>query len=178
MEMIDIVLSVILLLGIIKGYRNGFFVELASLVSILLGIYVAIRLSFITKSYLEKEVSWDPKTIQVVAFAITFIAVVFAVSCLAKAFTTMANFASLGFLNNVLGALLGVFRMILVLSIVLNLFQKIKFEKCFLSNENKEKSTLYPIIQEVSKNIYPSIEAWFEVFQTEEFQLENDAEKE
>ena len=178
MEMIDIVLSVILILGIFKGFRNGFFVELASLVSILLGIYVAIRLSFITKSYLEKEVSWDPKTIQVAAFALTFIAVVIVVSCLAKAFTTIANFASLGLLNNVLGALLGVFRMILVLSIVLNLFQKIKFEKRFLSKENKEKSTLYPIVQEVSKNIYPSIEAWFEAFQTEEFKLENDPEKE
>ncbi len=178
MEMIDIVLSVILILGMFKGFRNGFFVELASLVSILLGIYIAIRLSFITKSYLEKEVTWDPKTIQVAAFAITFIAVVIAVSCLAKAFTTMANFASLGFVNNLLGALVGVFRMILVLSIVLNLFQKIKFEKRFLSKEKKEKSTLYPIIQEVSKNIYPSIEAWFEAFQTEDFKLENDPEKE
>jgi membrane protein required for colicin V production len=178
MEMTDIVLSVILILGIIKGYRNGFFVELASLVSILLGIYVAIRLSFITKSYLEKEVSWDPKTIQVVAFAITFIAVVVTVSFLAKAFTSIANFASLGLLNNFLGALLGVFRMILVLSIVMNIFQKIHFENCFLSKEKKEKSTLYPIIQEVSKNIYPAISGWFEVFQTEEFQLENDVEKE
>jgi membrane protein required for colicin V production len=178
MEMIDIVLAVILILGIIKGFRNGFFVELASLVSILLGIYLAIRFSFITKSYLEKEVSWDPKTIQVAAFAITFIAVIVAVSLLAKAFTSIANFASLGFLNNLLGALLGVLRTILVLSIVLNLFQKIHFENCFLSKENKAKSSLYPVIQEVSKNIYPSIEAWFEVFQNNDFKLENDAEKE
>jgi membrane protein required for colicin V production len=178
MEMVDIVLSVILILGIIKGFRNGFFVELASLVSILLGIYVAIRFSFITKSYLEKEVSWNPKTIQVAAFAITFIAIIIAVSCLAKAFTSIANFASLGFLNNLLGALLGVLRTILVLSVVLNLFQKIHFENCFLSKENKRKSTIYPIVQEVSKNIYPSIEDWFEVFQNNNFKLENDAEKE
>ena len=47
-----------------------------------------------------------------------------------------------------------------------------------MTKENKEKSTLYPIIQEVSKNIYPSIEAWFEAFQTEDFKLENDSEKE
>ena len=65
MELIDIILAVVLILGVIKGFRNGFFFELASLISILLGIYLAIRFSFVTKSYLEKEVSWDAKTIQV-----------------------------------------------------------------------------------------------------------------
>ncbi len=178
MELIDIVLAVVLIFGIIKGFRNGFFVELASLISIMLGIYLAIRFSYVTKSYLEKEVSWDATTIQVVAFAITFIIVIIVVSSLAKAFTSIANFASLGFMNNFLGAFLGLLRTILVVSVLLNLFQKINFENRFLSKEMKEKSTLYPIVQEVSKNIYPAISAWFEVFQSKEFRLENDLQKE
>ncbi len=177
MELIDIVLAVVLLFGVFKGFRNGFFVELASLISIMLGIYLAIRFSFITKSYLEKEVSWDAKTIQVAAFALTFVMVIIVVSCLAKAFTSMANFASLGFLNNFLGAFLGLLRTILVVSILLNLLQKVNFENCFLSKEMKEKSTLYPMVQEVSKNIYPAISEWFEVFQSKEFRLENDLDK-
>ena len=177
MELIDIVLSVVLVFGVFKGFRNGFFLELASLISIMLGIYLAIRFSFITKSYLEKEVSWDAKTIQVAAFAITFIIVIIVVSSLAKAFTSMANFASLGFMNNFLGAFLGLLRTILVVSILLNLLQKVNFENCFLSKETKEKSTLYPIVQEVSKNMYPSIAAWFEAFQSQEFHLEHDQEK-
>jgi hypothetical protein len=41
----------------------------------------------------------------------------------------------------------------------------------------KEKSTLYPLVQEVSKNIYPAISGWFEVFKSEEFRLENDLDK-
>ncbi len=178
MELIDIVLAVVLIFGIIKGFLNGFFVELASLISIMLGIYLAIRFSFVAKYYLEKEVSWDATTIQVAAFAITFIIVIIVVSSLARAFTSIANFASLGFMNNFLGAFLGLLRTILVVSVLLNLFQKINFENRFLSKEMKEKSTLYPIVQEVSKNIYPAISAWFEVFQSKEFQLENDLQKE
>lgn len=177
MELIDIILAVFLVLGIIKGFRNGFFVELASLISIMLGIYLAIRFSFITKSFLEKEVSWDAKTIQVAAFALTFLIVIIVVSCLAKAFTSIANFASLGFMNQFLGAFLGLLRTILVVSVLLNLFQKINFENRFVSKEMKEKSTLYPMVQEVSKNIYPAISEWFEVFQSEEFRLENDLDK-
>ena len=178
MNLLDAFVAIWLCLGLIKGFRNGFFVELASLISILLGIYLAIRFSFVTKSYLEKEVSWDAKTIQVVAFAITFIIVIIVVSSLARAFTSIANFASLGFMNNFFGAFLGLLRTILVVSVLLNLFQKINFENCFLSKEMKEKSTLYPMVQEVSKNIYPAISEWFEVFQSKEFQLENDLQKE
>ncbi len=177
MNLLDAFVAIWLCLGLIKGYRNGFFVELASLISIMLGIYVAIRFSFITKSYLEKEVSCDPKTLQVAAFALTFIIVIIVVSCLAKAFTSIANFASLGFLNNFLGAFIGLLRTILVVSILLNLFQKINFESGFISKEMKKKSTLYPMVQEVSKNIYPAISEWFEVFQYEEFRLENDSGK-
>lgn len=177
MELIDIILAVFLVLGIIKGFRNGFFVELASLISIMLGIYLAIRFSFITKSFLEKEVTWDAKTIQVAAFALTFLIVIIVVSCLAKAFTTIANFASLGFINNFLGAFLGLLRTILVVSVLLNLLQKINFENRLVSKEMKEKSTLYLMVQEVSKNIYPAISGWFEVFQSEEFRLENDLDK-
>lgn len=177
MELIDIILAVVLVVGIFKGFRNGFFLELASLISIMLGIYLAIRFSFITKSYLEKEVSWDAKTIQVTAFAITFILVIIVVSSLAKVFTLVANFASLGFLNNFLGAFLGLLRTILVVSILLNLLQKVNFENYFLSKETKEKSTLYSLVQEVSKNIYPAISEWFEVFQSDEFRLEHDQEK-
>jgi membrane protein required for colicin V production len=138
MELIDIVLVVVLVVGVFKGFRNGFFLELASLISIMLGIYLAIRFSFITKSYLEKEVSWDAKSIQVAAFAITFILVIIVVSSLAKVFTSVANFASLGFLNNFLGAFLGLLRTILVVSILLNLLQKVNFENCFLSKKTKE----------------------------------------
>lgn len=177
MELLDIILAIILIFGIIKGFRNGFFLELASLISIVLGIYLAIRFSFIAKSFLEKEVSWDSKAIQVSAFAITFVVVIIIVSSLAKAFTSIANFASLGFLNNFLGAFLRLLRTILVVSILLNLIQKINFESCFLSKETKEKATLYPLVQEVSKNIYPAISEWFEVFQSKEFRSENDSKE-
>ena len=45
------------------------------------------------------------------------------------------------------------------------------------TKEMKEKSILSPLVQEVSKNIYPAISAWFEVFQSEEFRLDNDMDK-
>ena len=174
MNILDFFIGLFLIIGLIKGFRNGFFVELASLISILLGIFLAIKFSYLTKSYLEQHASWDPKTVQVVAFALTFMVVIVGVSMLAKVFTSIANFAFLGFANSIFGALLGLLRTVLVMSILLNLFQKINADHTIISKESKEKSKLFLPVKDVSKMIYPSISEWLEAFKSNEFQFENE----
>jgi membrane protein required for colicin V production len=178
MNYLDIVLAIFLVSGLINGIKNGFFVELASLVSMLLGIYVAIKCSYLMKAYLEHHVSWNPKTIQVAAFALTFILVVIGVSLLARFFTSVANFASLGLYNKLLGGIFGILRTVLMLSIVLNLLQKINFDHTFVDQETMDESQLYHPVQEVSKSIYPAIEDWFTAFKSRGFELENTPENE
>lgn len=175
METIDMILAAFLVFGLVKGFRNGFFMELASLVSVMLGIYLAIRFSYVAKSILEREVSWDPKIIQVSAFAITFLVVIILVASLAKVFTSLARWTSLGFLNHFFGAFLGLLRTTLVLSVLLNLLQKADFEKALFSEKSIEASTVYPFVKEVSKEIYPSIAEWFKAFQEDDFRLENES---
>ena len=68
MSFLDIVLGVLLALSIFQGIRNGLFVELASLISLILGIYIAIKFSSFAKEILSGFVHWNPKTIQIVAF--------------------------------------------------------------------------------------------------------------
>lgn len=173
MNYLDIVLGIFLLSAMVNGIKNGFFVELASLVSMLLGIYVAIKCSYLMKTYLENHVTWNSKTIQVMAFALTFILVVIGVAVLAKFFTSVVNFASLGIFNKLLGGIFGILKMILILSVFVNLLQKFNFDYTFLDKETIDESKLYLPIQTVSKMIYPAIEAWFTAFQSEEFKLES-----
>lgn len=172
MNVLDFFIGIFLIVGLVKGFRNGFFVELASLVSILLGIFIAIKFSYLTKSYLENYGTWNPKTIQVIAFALTFILVIVGVSMLAKVFTSIANFAFLGLANSILGGIFGLLRTVLVMSIFLNLFQKLNVNHVLISKETKEKSILYSPVQEISKSIYPAISEWFEVFKSNGFEFE------
>lgn len=177
MNYLDIVLAIFLVSGLINGVKNGFFVELASLVSMLLGIYIAIKCSYLTKAWLEMHASWNPKTVQVAAFAITFLIVVIGISLLARFFTGIANFASLGLYNKLLGGIFGILRTVLIVSVLLNLLQKINFDYTFVDKEAIEESQLYYPIQDVSKAIYPAIEEWFTAFKSKGFELENPNEK-
>lgn len=79
MNFMDVFLCLGLIFGLISGIRKGFFVELASLVSMLLGIFIAIKFSYLMKTFLENHGFAGNKWIEVIAFAATFFAVIIGV---------------------------------------------------------------------------------------------------
>ncbi|WP_313805447.1 CvpA family protein [Flavobacterium sp.] len=162
MGFIDIVLAALLVFALIKGLRNGLFVELASLLSFIVGIYVAIKFSYVAKSMLENAVSWSPKTVTVAAFVITLIIVVVGIHLLAKVFTGIADFAFLGWLNTLGGGVFAVIKTVLLLGIVLSLFQKVNFNDMLISKEKQENSLLFNPIMTTSEVLLPMVTTWFE----------------
>ena len=162
MSFLDIVLGVILVVGLFKGIKNGLFVELASLISLILGIYIAIKFSFLARVMLSGFVHWNPKTIQIVAFIITFLLVVIGISIMAKVLTSVADFAQLGVINKLGGGFFRLLKTILIVSIFLNLFEKINFNNTFAKKETLDKSIFYRPIQQTAGFIYPSIEKWYD----------------
>ncbi len=162
MSFLDIVLGVILGIGVFKGIKNGLFVELASLVSLILGIYLAIKFSYLARIMLSGFVHWNPKTIQIVAFIITFLLVVIGISIMAKVLTNVANFAQLGVINNLGGGFFRLLKTVLILSIFLNLFEKINFNNMLAKKETLDNSLFYRPIQKTAGFIYPSIEKWYD----------------
>ena len=162
MSFLDIVLGILLVYGLFQGIRNGLFVELASLISLILGIYIAIKFSSFAKEILAGFVHWNPKTIQIFAFLITFLLVVLVISLLAKFLTGVADFAQLGVINKLGGGFFRLLKTILIISIFLNLFEKINFNNTFAKKETLDNSLFYRPIQKTAGFIYPSIEKWYE----------------
>lgn len=162
MSFLDIVLGGLLLYGLFKGIKNGLFVELASFLSLILGIYLAIKFSFVIREVLSSVFPWSPKSIEIVAFALTFIGVVIGVHLLAKVFTSMMSFAFLGWVNRLAGGFFSVLKMILIVSVVLNLFYKINFNNWLVKQETFDKSLFYNPIQKVSQFVFPKLETWYD----------------
>lgn len=171
MGFFDIVLGGLLIYALFKGMKNGLFVELASLISLVLGIYIAIKFSNIVRTVVENHVSWSPKYIEIIAFGLTFIAVVIAIHLLAKILTGIMDFAFLGWINKGAGGFFSVVKTILLLSIVFNLFQKININNMIVKEETFNNSTFYNPIQETSKFIYPKLQTWYDDFKKEKSTL-------
>ena len=162
MQVIDIVLGCLLLYGIVRGFWNGFFIEFASLISLLLGIYIAVKFSSFAQSIISSHVSWSPKTIQITAFALTFIAVVVGLSLLAKFLTTLSKFAGFGIFNKLAGAFFGLLKTVLLISISLHFFHKMNAKANFVSKEQLVDSILYYPTMQLSGKIFPVLESWFD----------------
>ncbi|WP_310560389.1 CvpA family protein [Flavobacterium sp.] len=171
---LDIILGLLLLYATYKGLKNGLFVEFASLISLVIGIFVAIKFSYLMRSFIENFVSWSPKMIEVISFGFTFLMVVIAIHALAKLFTSIADFAYLGWLNKLGGATFSVLKTVLMLSIVFNLFQKININNFIAKKETLDNSMFYNPIQEVSEFMYPSLNKLYNDIKTKSRKIDSE----
>jgi membrane protein required for colicin V production len=157
MTVIDIVLGALLLFGLIRGLTKGLFVEVASLLALIVGVYGAIHFSHFTTEFLESRVDWSEKYINIASFAITFIIIVFAISLAGKALTKLADFAALGILNKLLGGLFGFLKIGLILSVILMMFSSMNKAIPFVDDEDIEESILYEHVRSLAPMIFPNI---------------------
>jgi membrane protein required for colicin V production len=155
MPVIDIILGSLIVYGIIKGFFKGFFVEVASLLALMLGVYGAVHFSNYAAEFLSNYVDWSEKTINISSFAITFVVIVLAVSFAGKALTKLANFAALGLINKLLGALFGGLKIALILSVLLLVFDRFNDTASVMPEEELEDSILYKPVGALAPMILP-----------------------
>lgn len=157
MSVLDIVLLTLLVLGLGRGFMRGFFVEVASLVALIAGVYGAFHFSNYVAEFLLEEVDWSQNTINITAFAITFIIIVLVISLAGKALTKIADFAALGLINKLLGALFGGLKIALILSVLLIVIEKMNAHVPFVTDQDQEESELYAPIKSLVPMIFPNV---------------------
>lgn len=161
MGFIDIIFAALLGFTAFKGLRNGLFVELASLISFFVGIYIAVKFSYIVGGFIG-----DSKTAKVAAFIVTLLLVVIAIHLLAKVFSKIASTLFLGWLNKLGGAFFAVLKTTLLLGVVLSLFQKVNINDALVSKETQENSIFFNPILKTSEFMLPVLTEWFKDLRT------------
>ncbi|GMN09677.1 CvpA family protein [Croceitalea sp. MTPC9] len=154
MSFLDIVLGILLVWGLYKGLKNGLFVELASLVALVAGIYGAIHFSYIAGDYLYQNMEWSEKYIKVTAFLITFIAIIVLVGLAGKLLTKIADFAMLGLLNKIAGGIFGALKVAIILGAMLIFFEKATASLNFINKETQNESILYGPVRDIGAFIF------------------------
>jgi len=157
MSFLDIVLGLLLAYGLYKGLKNGLFVELASLVALIAGIFGAIHFSYIAGDYLHENMQWDERTINIAAFVLTFIAIVILVHLAGKLLTRIADFAMLGLLNKIAGALFGALKVAVILGAILVFFDRVNSSMNFINDETKKQSKLYEPVKNIGAFVFNAV---------------------
>jgi len=140
---LDFIVAVILILAVIKGYRQGLIVALFSVIAFIIGLAAALKLSVVVAGYIGQAVKISDKWLPIISFAIVFLIVVLLVRLGARFIQKTVEFAMLGWLNRLSGILLYAGLYILIFSILIFYADQLGFIK----PETKNESVTYAYIQ-------------------------------
>lgn len=158
MNWIDFIIIALLVFGLIQGFIDGLIIEIAGLAALVAGIWGAIHFSGWTAVKLAEWFDMQSAWTGIVAFAITFTAIVIAIYLLGKMIDSLMKTISLGFVVKTLGAVFGVLKTALILSVIFVFLNSIDQKKHFLPSSMIAKSYLYNPIADLVPAIFPMVE--------------------
>lgn len=143
MNKLDIFIIVILLFAAYRGYKNGFLMGLISLVAIVLGILGGFKLMGEGMLFLQKEFNADKSVLSYLSFLVIFVLIVVVVTIAGKIIKGSINKTILGTLDEAMGAILGAFKWLFMLSVLLWILDSLELSP---GTEWTSDSFLYPYV--------------------------------
>ena len=143
MNVLDIIILCFVALLLVNGIRKGFIISLASLIALVLGIYAAVFFSNYIRDLLVQHVHPSSTWLPILSFVITFLIVVIIVMLLAKALEKLVDVVGMGFLNKLAGAIFGVIKAVLLLSIIFYIIHSVDTENKLIKPKVQEESMFY-----------------------------------
>lgn len=172
---IDVIVIILLLWALIKGYRKGFIIELASLLALVLGIFGAIKFADFTAAYLSENVNLPEDYTPLIAFALTFIVIVIGVHFLARLIQGFVKMIALNFFNRIAGAIFSACKTLLILSFVLFFVESIDQSTQVIPRNVKKNSFFYYPLSGAAFDLMPKItnSSYFEFLQNEFYEIKD-----
>ena len=145
----------LVLLGVsaVKGYTNGFIVELFSLLAFFVGLFLALELTIpVSLKFFGKSDYFD--IISILVFIGLFIVLSFLIKTGARLLKKAIDITPFGILDNIVGAISGVFKMALIISVILWVCSSVgvDFQKSY-ANE----SIIFPYLVVIGPSVFEAI---------------------
>ena len=121
---VDISIAIVLLFFIFKGMRNGFMKEIGKILSLVGGFFVANQFSLIVS---QNVFNWikDDTARSLTSYLVLLFATALVVSILVRTLQKLFEFMLLGWLNNILGILLGFIKGFMIIALVIFILEAI-----------------------------------------------------
>jgi len=156
-NLLDIIILIPLLWFGYHGYKKGLIIEVASLAAFILGLYFAFYFSNFTAGYLKQFFNIQPKYMAAISFIVTFIGVIIIVLAVAKLLEKVINILMLGFLNKLGGAVFGILKGALFLSIIIFIINYFDTGRTIIKPQAVKKSVFYEPVESLAPLLYSKL---------------------
>jgi membrane protein required for colicin V production len=155
---IDIILSVLLLIGLVRGFMKGFIFEIAVLGIIVVLYFFGFKLADIAAGYISKWMDAGSMTIHYVSLFVVWIGVSIAIFFIARLLEGLVKIVALGLFNKIAGAAFGAIKYACVMSVLLFFVNKVDFRTSWWNADKKAESVLYAPLSKIAPSVFSVLE--------------------
>ncbi len=155
MNYIDIIIGVILLFALFKGFLRGFVIEIFSLIGLIAGIILAVEFaSPIANRFFGDSEFYTPLSVGV--FLAIFLGSMILINLAARVLKNAINLTILKVVDNTFGSIFALLKWMMFVSLFIWLFESIGLE---LPSEAQDQSRLYPFVRDFAPTTFQYLSA-------------------
>lgn len=143
METIDIIITVLLVIGLISGLRDGLVKQVAGLAGLIGGLLLGRAFYMPVGAWLTGVFGMSVEAAHITAFVLILVFVPLLFSVVGWLVSKLLSIICLGWVNRLLGGLVGVLKFALFAGIVITGIEFFDKRDGFISEEKKEASVFY-----------------------------------
>jgi membrane protein required for colicin V production len=159
MNSLDLGILIIASIFFVRGVFRGFVFELVTVVGLILGYIISITyLSLLSGYILSFFPSFPESVVNLVSFFILFVGTNLLLRFVSNIITKTLKIAMLGWLNRILGGVLGMIKSIIIMSILVFVIDMMPFSSYLLEQGEVQTSDLYPVLNALGPRLYEEIQ--------------------
>lgn len=155
MNWFDLVIVILVLITLVKGFFSGLVMQIASLAGLILGAIFAGQLSAILAPKLISLTNASPHIIGPLSYIIAFIVIIVALLFAGKLLESFVDAIKMNTLNRFAGALFCCAKWLIVFSILINLIVEFDQDKQIIKEDIREQALSYPIVTDIAQTVIP-----------------------
>ena len=156
MSYVDLFFGLVLDWGAYSGFSKGLIKELASILGVIIGVFLAKNyypyLDIKLKPIFESEAGF----ISILSAILIFLLTIMVFKIIAKFLTKFLKIIALGLLNRIIGSVFGIFKTVLLLCILVFIFSNINNVTGIIKAEKLSQSFFYSKIEKINSFIIES----------------------
>lgn len=156
MSYLDLFFGLVLAWGAYSGFSKGLIKELASILGVIIGVFLAKNyypyLDIKLKPIFESEAGF----ISILSAILIFLLTIMVFKIIAKFLTKFLKIIALGLLNRIIGSVFGIFKTVLLLCILVFIFSNINNVTGIIKAEKLSQSFFYSKIEKINSFIIES----------------------
>lgn len=155
MNLLDFIILVPVVWLCIRGFMKGLIIEVATLAGMALGILAAYYFADDLQVFLKDSFSFSTQGTRIVAYILIFLVVLLVVFLIGKIVEKTVDLMAMGWLNKLLGAIVGIIKGIMIVCLALYLINKFDTRQKVITPQVKENSLFYGPAMDVVHLVAP-----------------------